>query len=136
MAEHDTKPEVSISKGLRRLKVGYVGIRHEDRRTGMTTYYSRCPGLHLKGCWLEEAGFKTDTPVDVRALPGCLIPTAQAPQPETTEPEVLTQLCQACKKLSARKQRQIAEFIQVIATPQKRPPPPGTVEWQTMHRSK
>lgn len=119
MAEHDTKPEVSISKGLRRLKVGYVGIRHEDRRTGMTTYYSRCPGLHLKGCWLEEAGFKTDTPVDVRVLPGCLILTAREPQPEMTEPEVLTQLRQSCKKLSARKQRQIAEFIEVVTKPQK-----------------
>lgn len=131
MAEHDTKPEVSISKGLRQLKVGYVSIRHEERNDASTAWYSRCAGLRLKGEWLEEAGFKTDTPVDVRVLPGCLILTAQEPQPEATEPEVLTQLRQACKKLSARKQRQIAEFIQVIATPQKRPRklPKETVEW-------
>ncbi|QDY43949.1 SymE family type I addiction module toxin [Candidatus Pantoea soli] len=30
-----------------------------------TTYYSRCPSLNLKGNWLEEAGFATDTPVTV-----------------------------------------------------------------------
>lgn len=121
MAEHDTKPEVCISKGLRRLKVGYVSIRHEKCNDAGTVWYSRSAGLRLKGDWLEEAGFKTDTPVDVRVLPGCLILTAQEPQP-VTEPEVLTQLRQACKKLSARKQRQIAEFIEVIATPQKRTP--------------
>ncbi|WP_342755389.1 hypothetical protein AAGQ96_09765 [Pantoea sp. MBD-2R] len=54
---------------------------------------------------------------------------------KAAEPKVLTQLRQACKKLSARKQRQIAEFIQVITTPQKRSLPPGTGEWQAMHRS-
>jgi len=110
---------VSISKGLRRLKVGYVSIRHEVNNDAATAWYTRCAGLRLKEDWLEEAGFKTDTPVDVRVLPGCLILTAQEPQP-VTEPEVLIQLRQACKKLSVRKQRQIAEFIQVIAAPQKR----------------
>ncbi|WP_413453518.1 hypothetical protein [Erwinia persicina] len=39
---------------------------------------------------------------------------------EPEEPEVVTTLRQTCKKLSARKQQQIAEFIQVIAGPQKR----------------
>ena len=120
-----------ISKALRQLKVGYVSIRHADSQD-MTTYYNRCPGLNLKGHWLEEAGFDTDTPVEVRVLPGCLIITAQEPQAEPTEPEVVTTLRRACNKLSARKQRQIAEFIQVIATPQKRPRkiPEGTVEWR------
>ncbi|RRZ86223.1 type I addiction module toxin, SymE family [Erwinia sp. 198] len=81
--------------------------------------------------WLEEAGFTIDTPVEVRVLPGCLIVTAKEPQPETAEPKVVVALHKACKKLSARKQRQIAEFIQVIATPQKRPRRllEGTVEW-------
>ncbi len=45
MAEHDTKPEVHISKALRQLKVGYISIRHECRRTGITARYSRCPAL-------------------------------------------------------------------------------------------
>lgn len=72
MAEHDTKPEVSISKALRKLKVGYVSIRHENRR-GMTTYYSRTPSLHLKGDWLAEAGFGTDTPVVVTVEHGQLV---------------------------------------------------------------
>ena len=72
MAEHNTKPEVSISKVLRRLKVGYTSIRHADRND-MTTYYSRCPSLNLKGNWLEEAGFKTDTPVTVAIEHGQLV---------------------------------------------------------------
>lgn len=65
MAEHDTKPEVHISKALRQLKVGYISIRHECRRTGITARYSRCPSLNLKGNWLEEAGFATGAPVIV-----------------------------------------------------------------------
>lgn len=73
MAEHDTKPEVSISKALRRLKVGYTSIRHEKRSTGMTTYYSRCPSINLKGNWLEEAGFATNTPVSVAVDHGQLV---------------------------------------------------------------
>nr|CBX82624.1 Endoribonuclease symE [Erwinia amylovora ATCC BAA-2158] len=73
MAAHDTKPEVCISKGLRRLKVGYTSIRHENRRTGITTYYSRCPSISLKGNWLEEAGFGTDTPVTVVVEHGQLV---------------------------------------------------------------
>ncbi|WP_241572032.1 SymE family type I addiction module toxin [Rosenbergiella nectarea] len=72
MAKHNTKPEVSISKALRRLKVGYTSIRHADRND-MTTYYSRCPSLNLKGNWLEEAGFATDTPVTVAVEHGQLI---------------------------------------------------------------
>ena len=73
MAEHDSKPEVCVSKALRQLKVGYTSIRHEKRSTGMTTNYSRTPSLHLKGNWLEEAGFGTDTPVTVAVERGQLV---------------------------------------------------------------
>ncbi|WP_072166365.1 SymE family type I addiction module toxin, partial [Erwinia sp. Leaf53] len=69
--------------------------------------------------WLREAGFETGTQVYVRVSPGCLILTAQEPQPDQ-EPEVLSTLRRACGKLSARRQRQITEFIQVIAGGQKR----------------
>ncbi len=31
MAKHNTKPEVSISKALRQLKVGYTSVRHAVR---------------------------------------------------------------------------------------------------------
>ena len=74
------------------------------------------PAITLKGGWLAEAGFDTGTPVNVRVLQGCLIITIQEPE---QEPEVMQTLRKVCK-LSARKQRQIAEFIQVIAAPQKR----------------
>lgn len=133
MAEHDIKPEAGISKALRKLKVGYTSIRHENRSTGMTTYYSQCPSINLKGNWLEEAGFATGQAVEVRVLPGCLILSMCEPAPELpTEPEVVSTLRKACKKLSAHKQRQVEEFIQVIATPQKRSRkiPEGTIEWR------
>ncbi|WP_342755391.1 SymE family type I addiction module toxin [Pantoea sp. MBD-2R] len=76
------------------------------------------PAVTLKGHWLVEAGFDTGTALE--------------PQPEPpAEPEVVTMLRKACKKLSARKQQQVTEFIQVIATPQKRlrKIPEGMVEW-------
>ncbi|MEM6160099.1 SymE family type I addiction module toxin [Erwinia sp. P6884] len=90
--------------------------------------------ITLKGHWLEEAGFTTGTPVNVRVMQDCLIITRQEPQPEPpAEPEVVTTLKRACKKLSARKQH-IAEFIRVIATPQKRPRrvPDGVIEWRPL----
>lgn len=62
--DKDQRSSCAASKALRRLKVGYTSIRHADRND-MTTYYSRCPSLNLKGNWLEEAGFMTDTPVTV-----------------------------------------------------------------------
>lgn len=73
MAKHDSRPEGHISKALRQLKVGYTSIRHESQRTGITTYYSRCPSINLKGNWLEEAGFATDTPVTVAVEHGQLV---------------------------------------------------------------
>lgn len=120
MAEQDIKPDAGISKGLRQLKVGYTSIRHADSRD-MTTYYSQCPSIVLKGNWLADASFESDTPVDVRVMPGHLLLSVREPAPELpAEPEVVTMLKRVCKKLSARKQQQIAEFIQVIAGPQKR----------------
>lgn len=73
MAKQDCISEVKISKAQRRLKVGYTSVRHEQRATKMTTYYSRTPSLHLKGDWLEEAGFGTDTPVTVVVERGQLV---------------------------------------------------------------
>nr|WP_236127743.1 SymE family type I addiction module toxin [Cedecea colo] len=39
----------------------------------MTTYYSRSPCIHLKGNWLAEAGFGTDTPVTVAVEHGQIV---------------------------------------------------------------
>ncbi|MDT8848920.1 SymE family type I addiction module toxin [Pantoea dispersa] len=78
MAEHDTKSEVSISRALRQLKVGYTSIRHECRRTGRTIRYSRCPSLNLKLDWLEEVGFMTGELVTVAVEHGQLIIRALA----------------------------------------------------------
>ncbi len=72
MAEQDIKPEGCISKALRLLKVGYTSIRHADRND-MTSYYSRCPCISLKGNWLAEAGFTTGQQVKVTVEPGRLV---------------------------------------------------------------
>jgi len=46
----------------------------------MTTYYSRHPGLHLKGNWLAEAGFETGRGVTVKIAAGCLTIIADSDQ--------------------------------------------------------
>lgn len=73
MVEQDCNADSTISKTQRRYKVGYVSVRHQDSRTCMTTYYNRHPSLHLKGDWLKEAGFATDTPVTVAEEWGLLV---------------------------------------------------------------
>ncbi|MDC9607195.1 SymE family type I addiction module toxin [Xenorhabdus griffiniae] len=53
--------------------MGYTSTRHEDRNTGRTRYYSQHPSLHLKGNWLEEAGFTTGQAVNITVERGQLI---------------------------------------------------------------
>ncbi|KOY61431.1 hypothetical protein AM629_13940 [Photorhabdus heterorhabditis] len=48
-------------------------ISHPDHSTGMTRYYSQHPSLHLKGNWLEEAGFATGQEVNITIERGQLI---------------------------------------------------------------
>ncbi|AUX71693.1 endoribonuclease SymE [Erwinia pyrifoliae] len=108
MAETHHKPETRTPTTSRSYTVGYV------RDSGT---FEPFPAVTLKGGWLREAGFDTGTAVNVRVLPDCLILTVKPP---SAEPEIMQALRQVCGKLSARKQRQIEEFIQVIAGPQKR----------------
>lgn len=91
----------------RQLTVSYAS-RYPD--------YSRIPAITLKGQWLETAGFATGTAVDVKVMEGCIVLTAQPPTAE--ESELMQSLRQVCK-LSARKQKQVREFIGVIAGKQK-----------------
>ena len=91
----------------RQLTVSYAG-RYPD--------YSRIPAITLKGQWLEVAGFATGTAVDFKVMEGCIVLTAQPPAAE--EGELMQSLRQVCK-LSARKQKQVQEFIGVIAGKQK-----------------
>lgn len=108
MAETHHKPETGTPTTTRGYTVSYI----RDSRT-----FEPVPAITLRGNWLAEAGFETGTPLNVRVLPDCLILTVKPP---SAEPEVVQALRQVCGKLSARKQRQIAEFIQVIVGPQKR----------------
>ncbi|PHM23414.1 SymE family type I addiction module toxin [Xenorhabdus budapestensis] len=73
MAERDCNVNSGSSKAQPRYKVGYISRCHADRNTGMTRYYSQHPRLHLKGNWLEEAGFATGQPVQVSVEHGQLI---------------------------------------------------------------
>ncbi|MBS9437491.1 type I toxin-antitoxin system SymE family toxin [Photorhabdus noenieputensis] len=73
MAERDCNVNSGGSKAQRRYKVGYISRCHADRHTGMTRYYSQHPSLHLKGNWLEEAGFATGQSVQVRVERGQLV---------------------------------------------------------------
>ena len=86
----------------RQLTVSYAS-RYPD--------YSRIPAITLKGQWLEAAGFATGTAVDVKVMEGCIVLTAQPPAAE--ESELMQSLRQVCK-LSARKQKQVKEFIGVL----------------------
>jgi len=97
-----TEPEVSPADN-RQLTVSYAS-RYPD--------YSRIPAITMKGQWLEAAGFATGTAVDVKVMEGCIVLTARQ------ESELMQSLRQVCK-LSARKQKQVQEFIQVIAGKQK-----------------
>eukprot|EP01132_Coremiostelium_polycephalum_P013916 gene13916-16925_t len=91
----------------RQLTVSYAS-RYPD--------YSRIPAITLKGQWLEAAGFATGTAVDVKVMEGCIVLTAQPPTAE--ESELMQSLRQVCK-LSARKQKQVQDFIGVITGKQK-----------------
>ena len=97
-----SEPKASSSNN-RQLTVGYAS-RYPD--------YSRMPAITMKGQWLEAAGFATGTAVDVKVMEGCIVLTA------LQESELMQSLRQVCK-LSARKQKQVQEFIQVISGKQK-----------------
>ncbi|ECC1741735.1 endoribonuclease SymE [Salmonella enterica] len=73
---------------------------------------TRIPAITLKGQWLEAAGFTTGSKLDIKVMEGCIVLTAQQPQPE--ESELMQSLRQVCK-LSARKQKQVQAFISVMA---------------------
>lgn len=97
-----TAPEVFPANN-RHLTVSYASRYPE---------YTRIPAITLKGQWLEDAGFTTGTQVDVRVMNGCIVLTAQQPQPEESE---LMQSLRQVSKLSARKQKQVQAFIDVMA---------------------
>lgn len=65
--------DISIAQPLRHLKVGYFRARHEDRKTKIPRRYSVHAALSLKGDWLEQAGFKTNSQVRVLVEHGKLL---------------------------------------------------------------
>lgn len=102
-------PEVHAADN-RRLKVGYTS-RYSDY-SRLPVKYAQFPSIVMKGQWLKAAGFDTGTRVDVRVMQGCIVLTAQTPQPEES---ALMKSLRKVEKLSARKQKQVLECIRVIA---------------------
>jgi len=109
IAEQHDKSGTDISITTRAYAVRYVG----DSRT-----LEPLPAVTLKSNWLADAGFETGTQLNVRVMPGCLILTAREPT-APPEPEIMQTLKKVCK-LSARKQRQVTELIEVISKPQRK----------------
>ncbi|MEN0582335.1 SymE family type I addiction module toxin [Phytobacter palmae] len=66
----------------------YVRARHEDCTSGIARYYSQHPSLHLKGDWLEEAGFETGTGVTVKISQGCLTIIADSDEAQELREEL------------------------------------------------
>lgn len=64
---------MAITKPYRHLKVGYFRKRHEDRKTKVPRRYSVHAALSLKGDWLEEAGFCTNSQVRVGVEHGKIV---------------------------------------------------------------
>ncbi|WP_423062208.1 SymE family type I addiction module toxin [Citrobacter portucalensis] len=48
-------------------------MSHTNRKTKIPTRYTQSPSLHLKGDWLEEAGFETGRCVTVKISQGCIV---------------------------------------------------------------
>lgn len=57
----------------RHYTVGYISVCHEPKAKEARTHYSKHPALHLKGNWLEEAGFTTGQSVTITTKKGKLI---------------------------------------------------------------
>lgn len=104
----DADKNNGISKPLRRMSVSYVSIRHYDRKTNITKRYTRSASLRLNGHWMEEAGFTTGTPLDVRVMPGCLVITTRPT--ETPLMKVLNKTTQ----LPQKEQQEVMAFLQGV----------------------
>ncbi|MBP2169008.1 toxic protein SymE [Erwinia toletana] len=72
--------------------------------------FTQISSLTLKGHWLAAAGFPIGTEVDIRVMSGCLVITPR--KSDLDEPEFIHSL----RKLSARKQRQVEEYIGLVAS--------------------
>lgn len=102
------KKAKGISKSVRRMTVSYVSTRHYDRKTERTRRYTRSASLRLNGHWMEEAGFTTGTPLDVRVMPGCLVITTRPA--ETPYMNALYDI----SHLPEKEQQQVMTFLQGV----------------------
>lgn len=97
-----TAQEISFSAS-RRIKVSAAST---------LPAFAHIPAIHLKGMWLDAAGFTPGCALDVKVMQGCIVLTVKEPEPEASE---MLQSLRVAEKLSARKQKQVREFIGVIS---------------------
>lgn len=83
---------------------------HYDRHASRTKLYTRSVRLCLNGLWMEEAGFTSGTPLDVRVMPGYLVITTHPV--ETPFMRALNSITQ----LPQQEQQQVMMFLQGVAT--------------------
>ncbi len=83
--------------------------RHYDRKTEINRRYTRSASLRLNGHWMEEAGFTTGTPLDVRVMPGCLVITTRPA--ETSFMKDLNKI----NRLPEKEQEQVRRFLMGVA---------------------
>lgn len=99
MAKAECNAIPRADKILRHYIVGYIPDRYEY------------PQLCIKGKWLRDAGFAIGGKVHVRVMQGCLVVTAQYPQPGETE---IQAGLKAASKLSEKSQSELIQIIQGV----------------------
>ncbi|OON33564.1 hypothetical protein BTJ39_23970 [Izhakiella australiensis] len=129
---------VEIRGGVKAGAGAEAGALMRGAEVGLIVDIAEAEGAGVEAVFAGAGGGGDDRAVKLRMASGGDVKAAVAgKQPGLLAHRVVVAvLRQACKKLSARRQRQIAAFITAISTPQKRPPRPETVEWRRCERVK
>lgn len=69
MAKHHDKPAPPLATNKPQHKRIKVCARFDNNKD--------VPWIQMRGQWLEQIGFRIDTPITVRAMDGCLVLTAE-----------------------------------------------------------
>jgi len=81
MANTDTKPISPLRKTKtpqeRHIKVNQAFYNYRLKQQSPHSGDRAIPTIQVKGHWLQQAGFKIDTPVRIRVMEGCLVMTAE-----------------------------------------------------------
>lgn len=74
-------------------------LKPTQQETGRTPRSDdNTPAIHLKGKWLNLAGFNTGTPLIIRVMRGCLVITTE-PKHQTDNRKLLEEIQQTQKRI-------------------------------------